>query len=146
MLPYSIARACLCKPGLTNRTCSGQAQSALDGSRVRVWVAPSQHLEKYMLIRFSELELLESTLMENFEESCQGQLPRYWHFTILISGVGVAKLTMNPLFGGVMQESESQICGIVSTLNYMYTVLIACISPCTYDGLQGKVLSWWVVK
>ena len=68
------------------------------------------------LIRFPELELLESTLMENIEESCRSQLPKSWHSTILISGVGVAKLTLNPLFGGVMQESESQICGIVSTL------------------------------
>ena len=71
---------------------------------------------KLELTRLLESESLESTLLHNFEESRRSQLPKSLYFTIVISGVGVAVLTPNPLFSGVMLESESQISGFVSTL------------------------------
>ena len=75
------------------------------------------HDSRLELIRLPESELLESTLLHNFEESHWSPIPKSLYFTILISGVGVAVLTLNPLFSGVMLESESLISGIVSTLN-----------------------------
>ena len=53
------------------------------------------------LIRLPESESLESTLLHNFEESHWSQIAKSLYFTILISGVEVAVLTLNPLFSGV---------------------------------------------
>ena len=73
------------------------------------------------LTQFLVLELLESTLLEFWgviPESTPKILTFYYVNFLSLSYDN--KLTLNPLFGGVMQESESQICGIVLTLLFVF--------------------------